>query len=216
MHIYPLSCGFGFAFLIENPHGLFLIDSGSPGFHEVVLRKMRQLRRFDLKLIWITHAHYDHYGSAAVLREITAAQIGVHSDDATCLSSGGSPLGSTRSYGFVYPYLLSILNRIFPLHPTRPNLILSDGDTLEGFGLEASVLHTPGHTPGHTCLVLADGTAFVGDMIGQAFLPYPQKLLAMDWSQVPSSLERLKSHRPERVYSGHSRRPVSGEALQRL
>src|SRR5659263_83973 len=75
--LHILDCGFGLGFLVEAPGGLFLIDCGSPGQHQKVLEKMHELGRSDLKLIWITHAHYDHYGSAAALRDLTGARIGV-------------------------------------------------------------------------------------------------------------------------------------------
>ena len=64
MRIHPLSCGFGFGFLIETSAGMYLVDSGSPANQDRVLNKMKKLGRDDLKAIWITHAHYDHYGSA--------------------------------------------------------------------------------------------------------------------------------------------------------
>jgi hydroxyacylglutathione hydrolase len=216
MLIHPVVCGFGYAFLIENPHGLFLIDCGSPGHQNQVLAKMDALQRHDLKLIWITHAHYDHYGSAAALREITGAPIGVHPNDAEDMVSAASLLGTTRSYGFLYPPMQSILSYIDPLPVTSPDFTLEDGDTLERFGLQATVLHTPGHTPGHTCMILDDGTAFVGDLIGRTFLQGKQRLLAVDWSQIPDSVQRLKSQQPERVFSGHSKRPLSRETIQRI
>jgi hydroxyacylglutathione hydrolase len=216
MCIHPLVCGFGYAFLVENPQGLFLIDSGSPGHQNKVLAKMNSLNRQDLKLIWITHAHYDHYGSAAALREITGAPIGVHPNDAESMTSAASHLGSTRSYGFFYPPIQSILTYMDPLPATDPDFTLEDGDTLESFGIQAAVLHTPGHTPGHTCIILEDGTAFVGDLIGRAVLQGKQRLLAVDWSQIPVSMQRLKSQQPERVFSGHSSRPLSAEAVQRI
>jgi glyoxylase-like metal-dependent hydrolase (beta-lactamase superfamily II) len=49
---------------------------------------MKELGRTDLKAIWITHAHYDHYGSAATLRRATGARIGVHPADANYLVRG--------------------------------------------------------------------------------------------------------------------------------
>lgn len=216
MRVHPLSCGFGYGFLVETGGGLYLVDCGSPGFHAVVLKKMGELGRSDLKLIWITHAHYDHYGSALALRAACVAAIGIHPADAASMAEGGSRLGSTRSYGFVYPAAQAVLNRVYPLLPTEPDFTLEDGESLEGFGLEARVVHTPGHTPGHTCLLLGDGTVFAGDMVGQAFQPYPQRLLAMDWGQIPASLERLKSEKPARLFSGHSPRPVPGQAIQRM
>jgi glyoxylase-like metal-dependent hydrolase (beta-lactamase superfamily II) len=37
--------------------------------------------------------------------------------------------------------------------------------SLEGFGLNGKVFHTPGHTNGCVSLVLEDGRAFTGDLV---------------------------------------------------
>lgn len=216
MQIHPLRTGFGLSFLLEYSHGLFLIDSGSPGMHAPVLEKMKQLRRADLKLIWITHAHYDHYGSAATLRELTGARIGVHPADAAFLAAGQSPLGTARRYGFIYPSIQRFVNRIWPLPVTPVDFTLSGGETLEKYGLDASILHTPGHTPGHTCLLLEGGTAFAADLVARSPYPRLQDLLATDWRQLPASLERLRAANPRWVYTGHSPRALPGSALQKI
>ena len=216
MRIHPLSCGLGFAFLIEDSHGLFLIDSGSPGQRHRVLAKMRELGRTDLKLIWITHAHYDHYGSALALRELTGAPIGVHPADVQYLATGQSPLGTPHHFGFIFSLVLPMLNQIRPLPATSPDFTLQDGETLERFGMNASILHTPGHTPGHSCLLLPDGTTFSGDLIGRNPRPRLQYLVATDWSQLPHSLARFQAACPEWTYSGHSPRPIPGKVLQEI
>jgi hydroxyacylglutathione hydrolase len=128
MRIHPLSCGLGLAFLIELPQGLFLCDSGSPGQQWRVLAKMKALGRNDLKAIWITHAHYDHYGSAAALRELTGALIGVHPADAEYLSSGQSPLGTPRSFGVLFQPSQALFMHIRPLPPASPDFTLVDGE----------------------------------------------------------------------------------------
>lgn len=216
MRVHPLACGLGYAFLIETPQGMFLFDSGSPKEQDRVLRKIKELRRTDLKLIWISHAHYDHYGSAAILRELTGAPIGVHPADAESLTSGQSPLGTARKQGILFHLLQSWMNHIRPLPPTTPDFTLEDGEKLERFGLEASILHTPGHTPGHTCLLLPGGVALAGDLIGRSPKLGLQSLVATNWEQLPGSLARLKAAQPDIVYSGHSPRPVTGSKLQKI
>jgi hydroxyacylglutathione hydrolase len=216
MRIHPLKCGFGMAFLIEAPQGLYLCDSGSPGQQDHVLAKMKALGRSDLKAIWITHAHYDHYGSAAALRELTGAQIGVHPADAHSLLIGQSPLGIPHAYGSILTRILPLVNRLRPLPATPPDFTLEDGETLERFGWDATVLHTPGHTPGHTCLLLSGGIAFGADLIAGVPKKRVQYLVATDWSQLPGSLARLQAAQPEWVYSGHSIQPMPGSIFQQI
>jgi glyoxylase-like metal-dependent hydrolase (beta-lactamase superfamily II) len=216
MKIHVLTCGIGLGFLIELPQGLYLIDSGSPGMHGAVLARLKALGRRDLKLIWITHAHYDHYGSAAVLRDRTGAKIGVHPADANFLAMGKSPLGTARNSGFLFYPGQAMLQWIAPLPRTTPDFTLEDGETFERFGWETTVVHTPGHTPGHTSLLLSDGIAFAGDLIAGVPKMRIQYQVATDWSQLPGSLEKLKAARPEWVYSGHCRRPMPGDIFQKI
>lgn len=216
MHVYPLSCGLGYSFLIETSHDLYLIDSGSPGQQHRVLTKMNELGKRHLKVIWITHAHYDHYGSAAALRNLTGALIGIHPADAESITTGRSPLGSSRRYGFIYPFAQQVVNYFYPLQATPPDFTLDDGETLEKYGLNASILHTPGHTPGHSCLQLEGGIAFTGDLLGNFPRPVLQNLLATNWDQLPLSLARLQALSPERIYTGHSGYPMPGSALQKI
>lgn len=214
---FAIPCGLGVAFLVVRPQGCYLIDTGSPGCQNKVLQKLKELDRFDLKAIWITHAHYDHYGSAAALRDITGAKIGVHPADAGSLANGASPLGSSREYGWIYPLFQPLALRLLPLPPTPPDFTLEDGELLASLGLDAIVWHTPGHTPGHSSLVLEGETAFAGDVI--ASVPprlKMQSLLATNWDQLPASVIHLSQAHPQWVYTGHSRRPLPGSALQEL
>ncbi|PKO07883.1 MAG: hypothetical protein CVU40_18285 [Chloroflexi bacterium HGW-Chloroflexi-2] len=216
MNVFPISCGLGYAFLIEADHGLFLIDSGSPGNHKIILLKMKALGRKDLKLIIITHAHYDHYGSALALKNQTKALIAAHPLDAGSMSKGHSPLGESRKHGFLFPPIQAILNRINPLPATPPDLYMQDGDSLNPFGLDAIVLHTPGHTLGHISIILGNGTAFTGDLLGRVPSVKPQNLLAMDWGQIPASIQKLKNSNPTKIYTGHAALPIQGDQLNQI
>ncbi len=64
---------------------------------------------------------------------------------------------------------LSILaDYSLPFIKTRgvtPHCNFEDGMSLEKFGLEGRVFHTPGHTNGSISLLLENGSAFTGDLI---------------------------------------------------
>lgn len=216
MIVHPLSTGLGLSFLLEEADGLFLVDCGSPAQEGIVQAKMRELGRQDLKLIWVTHAHYDHYGSAAALRNKTGALVGVHPADAPYMEAGLSPLGNSRGRGSVLVLAQAVLFRIKPLPAVKPDFLLQDGDRLDAWGLTGQILHTPGHTPGHSCLVLDQGIAFAGDLIARRPATRLQDRLAVNWSQLPLSLEKLKTARPELIYTGHSKVPVTSTELQKL
>ena len=222
MRIHRIPVRMAQAYLIEGERGLVLVDAGAPHSERRIVAKMRALGRDDLRLIYITHAHLDHYGSAAALRRLTGAPIAVHRADAQAMAGGETPLGSARGRGRLTQALLPLAewplwpNRFLWPEPTPPDLLLEDGDTLHAYGLDAVVLHTPGHTPGSTCLLVKGRLAFVGDLLSTNGRPRVQHLYADDWSLIPRSLARLQAQDPAWVFPGHGHRALSGKALLSL
>lgn len=214
--VHTLSMGMSLAYLVEGTAGMILVDAGLPGDEAKVLRKMKSLGRDDLRLIFITHAHIDHYGSAAALRTLTGARIAIHRSDAEAMAGGETRLGTARGWGRLVGIFLPLLELIARPAPTTADLLLEDGDSLRDFGLDAEVLHTPGHTLGSSCLLVEDGTTFVGDLVTTTRRPHIQQAFAEEWSLIPESVRRLQSRRPRLLYPGHGRRPASGDDLQEL
>ncbi len=208
--------GMARAYLVESDAGLILVDAGLPRYERRVLRRMQSLGRDDLRLIFITHAHLDHYGSAVELRRLTGAPIAVHRADGDAMARGETLVGSVRGRGWLLWALLSLFEPYLRPEPTPPDTLLDDGDDLCAYGLDALVLHMPGHTPGSSCLIFEGCIAFVGDLLSTSGWPRVQSCFADDWSLIPDSLARLQALRLEWVYAGHGRRPMSGEKLQRL
>ncbi len=216
LQVHNVPMGMACAYLIESGAGLVLVDAGSSGHEPGVLRRIRALGRDDLRLIFITHAHLDHYGSAAALRRLTGAPIAIHRADGDAMARGDTCLGSVRGRGRLVRALLPLFKPYLQPEPTLADFLLDDGENLRAYGLDAVVLHTPGHTPGSSCLLVEGRLAFVGDLLSTTGRPHVQRFFADDWSLIPNSLARLQALRPEWIYTGHGRRPLSGEALQRL
>lgn len=216
LRVHSLSLGLSQGYLIEIFAGLILVDAGMPGFEGRILRLMRSLKREDLRLIYITHAHLDHYGSAAKLRERTGAPIAVHRADAESLALGKSPLGSVRGRGRLVKWLFPLVQALVTLPPTAPDILLEDGQTLEFSDQELTVLHTPGHTPGSSCLLVNGEIAFAGDLVSTTGEPHLQRYFAFDWVELSKSLACLQKRKPRLVYPGHGRIPMSGSVLEKL
>jgi hydroxyacylglutathione hydrolase len=216
VQVQGISLGMARAYLVQGDGGWVLVDAGVPGCHQRVWQRMRILGCQDLKLIYITHAHLDHYGSAAGLRRLTGAPIAVHAADAGTMARGKTPIGSGHGRGKIAQMLWPLLERYIRVPPAPADRLLQDGDSLFEYGLRASVLHTPGHTPGSSCLLLEEGIAFAGDLLSSVGWPRIQSVYATDWSLIPGSLACLQAAQPHTVYTGHGRRPVSGEQLNKL
>ena len=215
ININIIGNGISSAYLIEMTSGLLLVDTGTKGNESNILKKMNDLQRNDLKLIYITHAHFDHYGCAESLRQKTGAQIAIHKGDAGAMAAGETNLYQVKSWGLLGKLLLPAGNLLWRPDRTSPDILLEDGDRLDNFGLNAVVMHTPGHTPGSTCLIVNNQYVFTGDLVISRVSLHKQKYFADDWNQVDQSLARLKQIKPEWVFPGHGP-PIPGDDLATL
>lgn len=215
--VHGIYAGMSWSYLIEGDDGIVLVDAGAPRREELILQRLRAIGRDDLRLIFITHAHLDHYGSADALRRLTGAPIAVHEADAESMARGETRLGSARLWGPLIRALLPYAPAHLKPPPTRADVIVREGDTLSGYGVDATVLHTPGHTPGSTSL-LVGRLLFVSDLISSMGWPHAQLLYADDWGQIRSSIRRLQglAGDVDWVYPGHGKRPLRGADLTRI
>lgn len=204
------------AFAVESDSGLFLIDAGSPGHGDKLARKLAAFSDNPLSLIIITHAHFDHFGCANRLREITGARVAVHADDAEDLRVGRTRIPLVRGWGRVGKPFLPLAEKLLKPQPTRPDIILHGGERLDTLGLPATVVHTPGHTPGSISIVLDNGTAFVSDLAVSRPWDGAQCYYATSWEAIAASLRTVQELEPRLVYSGHSKRPISAARFASL
>lgn len=68
---------FVYVYIIAGEKGCYLIDSGVSGSETIIEKELTQMGRSisDVKALFITHAHPDHIGGAAVLKRASGCQI---------------------------------------------------------------------------------------------------------------------------------------------
>jgi glyoxylase-like metal-dependent hydrolase (beta-lactamase superfamily II) len=201
------------AHLIRGDGGCILVDAGIPGSERRISRVLARhgLSVDDIKLIVVTHAHTDHAGSAARMRELSGAPILAHEGDADFYRRR-APMTFCPTGRFGTFFLKTPLPHQ-PYEGFEPDIMMKDGDlvSLLDFGVDGLVRHTAGHTPGSIAVELASHEALVGDLVASGILiggiaftgramrpPFED-----DPERVARELHRMVRGGAERFYMGH-------------
>ncbi len=156
-------------FLVYSGDSVVLVDTGHAGTQGKFIEAMSELQKRpeDLRLIILTHTHFDHAGGARRIKELTGAPLVVHRLEAGFLRQGRTPLPrGTRWKGKLLTALSRVFARRLSYYPAvEPDLLVDDVFSLAGYGIPGEVVHTPGHTAGSLSVVLESGEAIVGDNV---------------------------------------------------
>lgn len=125
-------------FLVATAAGLVLLDVGLPSNAPLVEDNIRKLgfKLSDIKILLNSHAHFDHAGGLARLKDDTGALVVAHEGDVYALEKGVYP-GSEDRKEFQFP-------------PVRVDRVIHDLDTVTLGDLTFTAHLTAGHTKGCT------------------------------------------------------------------
>jgi glyoxylase-like metal-dependent hydrolase (beta-lactamase superfamily II) len=166
-----------------------LIDAGMSS--DLVIKQLKKyIQLTDLKLIILTHCHYDHIAAAAAISEKSGARVGVHKADLDGVND--EYLSVSVLFGESVPAV-------------KPTIIYEEGDKIDiGNGEYLEVIHTPGHSRGSICLyepvsksLFSGDTVFPGGSFGRMDFEgsEPDKMLG--------SVEKLTKLDVKTLYPGH-------------
>lgn len=176
----------------DDSNRAVIVDPG--GESQKLLREIDSSKA-TLEAIWITHAHVDHVGSIASVKERWNVPVYLHPADRRLYEAAGR---QAEVYGVPFE------------EPPAPDEELADGQKLTVGELEMTVMHAPGHSPGHV-VIHGHGIALVGDClfagsIGRTDLPMSNP------QQLADSLKKIASLPADYVvYPGHGPETTIGE-----
>ncbi len=211
--IHLISGGVANCYLIVEPAGLTLIDTGISRNTANVLKYLAGLGKqpADLKRIIITHSDGDHVGALADLKAATGAQIYASPIEARAIAVA-HPSRELKQRG-LQAFLFKIVMPFFKPKPAQVDELLSDGQELPILG-GLRVVNTPGHTPGHISLYApAAKILFCGDSMvvgNNGTLRCSRGMNTWDEDKAKESVKVQQALGAEIVCSGHG--PVVREA----
>jgi hydroxyacylglutathione hydrolase len=197
------------AYLIYKPGEAILVDCGNKGSEEKILKILEGLGLEPdmLKLLILTHVHFDHAGSARQLKEQTGCRIMVHQSEEARLGKGFTPIpAGTRWKAKLMVAAGRIFARRIGAFPgAEADLLLRESFDLKEFGFPGKVVHTPGHTHGSMVVLMEGGELIGGDTIfglegKQHFPPFAEDLGALlrSWTLI-------RDMQPTILYPAHGR-----------
>jgi glyoxylase-like metal-dependent hydrolase (beta-lactamase superfamily II) len=180
------------AALLWDEHDVILVDTGNPGYLEIIRKALEQeaIPFEQLTKVIITHQDMDHIGSLPELVSASEGRIEVFAHELT------------------KPYILGevpIIKRGVVVPPSKVDVTLQDGDIIPYCG-DIEVIFTPGHTPDHISLYHKPSKTLIsGDALTSqnGVLMPPNKAYTPDMEQALQSIAKLLNYDIESVITYH-------------
>ena len=197
-----IKCKTDNCYLVSDGKDAFLVDTGSAVSYDKVLE---ECSKYNMKLIVLTHTHFDHAENAAKLSKHFGIPVACHEADVELFESfDKQPM---ESYGIVGKVVLGTSLKV--LRQTKvekpDNLIfIKDGDDLSAYGFDAKIIGLPGHTKGSVGVDVEGKYLIVGDELDNWISPATGHLYN-DLDAIKNSADKIVKLGERTLYYGHGK-----------
>ncbi|SFU49206.1 Glyoxylase, beta-lactamase superfamily II [Clostridium sp. DSM 8431] len=200
--IITICCGNVNCYLIHYGSYAILIDTAKEKYRTFLLDKLKD---YNITLIILTHGHYDHIANAAFLAKHFNTKIAMHKDDYklsknnlmnTIYSNSNSFLGNITKKAFLKSFKKANVDDF------EPDIFLEDGQNLKSFGIDAKIIHLPGHTKGSIGVLLNKNELIAGDVFMNFLYPC-ESLIVEDLDMLRKSINKIEGLNLKLLYPGH-------------
>jgi glyoxylase-like metal-dependent hydrolase (beta-lactamase superfamily II) len=196
----------GVGYLLRGESGAVLVDAGEKATPE----RVRELAgNVPVRLVLLTHAHFDHMATAGMISRTLRVPIALHPADRPLLMDGYAQAMNNRGLPgrilrFFSQRMVKRMVRRMGLMDFTPTIDLEDGMSLAEYGVDAVVIALPGHTAGSVGVLVNGRELLVGDAM-MHMLRITPALIFENERDMLWSVERIRSSRARRVYVGHGK-----------
>ena len=195
-------------YIVAEGDQAILVDTASGKNLEQVAAACEPYR---IRLIVLTHVHFDHAENAAELSRRFGAPVAVHPKDEELFESfDRQPLKSRGLVGRAVLGLSLKVLRNTKLERPEQLVYIRDGDDLSPYGIQAKIIGVPGHTAGSVGVDVEGKYLLAGDVLDNWIRPGVGHLY-YDRAALEESAEKIRKLGPRTVYYGHGNPTENGK-----
>jgi glyoxylase-like metal-dependent hydrolase (beta-lactamase superfamily II) len=218
--IYPIQLGIDCCYLIQDKE-IIMIDGGAPGKIKAFIKGIGKLsiKPEQIKLVVITHGHWDHIASVKGIKEKTGAKIAIHKKEKEWLEKGLKFLPpGVNLWGRFLDKAVTMCLPLIDVPAAQSDIVIGNkGLPLVEYGISGRIIHTPGHSSGSVSVLLDTGDVFVGDMAMNKFpltLRPGFPIFAEDFNKLKKSWRMLLDQGAKTIYPSHGK-PFSADVIKK-
>ncbi len=200
--IKRIKCGNGNCYIVANGKEAILVDAAKKEHLDAILDACKP---YEMKLLLLTHGHFDHTENAAALSGKLGIPIAMHKADLDLIDDN---MAQSLTAGSFFGKIVlkasqeSFSNREMPKF--QPTIFLDHGDDLSDYSVSAKVISVPGHTNGSIAIDVDSKYLIAGDACMNMLYP-TVSLLYHNKKEMLDSAAKISALGERIIYFGHGK-----------